>query len=124
MRLLANENFPREAVEALRNDGHDVAWVRTECAGISDKAVLEKAQHEGRIVVTLDKDFGELAFRSHLPATAGVILFRATPRSPGFVADLAVKALKTRSDWPGHFSVVQEHRVRMVPLRSPGHEKF
>ncbi len=46
VRLLANENFPREAVEALRNDGHDVAWVRTECSGISDRAVLGKAQQD------------------------------------------------------------------------------
>jgi predicted nuclease of predicted toxin-antitoxin system len=124
VRLLANENFPREAVEALRNDGHDVAWVRTECSGISDNAVLEKAEHEGRIVITLDKDFGELAFRSYLPVTAGVILFGVTPRSPGFLADLAVRALKTRSDWLGHFSVVQEHRVRMTPLRSHRHGEF
>ncbi len=79
MRLLANENFPLEAVEALRNDGHDVVWVRTECSGISDKAVLEKAQHESRIVITLDKDFGELAFRSHLPAAGGIICF-GSPR--------------------------------------------
>ena len=63
MRLLANENFPREAVEALRNDDHDVSWVRTECPGISDKEVLEKALRESRIVVTLDKDFGELSLK-------------------------------------------------------------
>jgi predicted nuclease of predicted toxin-antitoxin system len=118
VRLLANENFPRDAVEALRNDGHDVSWVRTECSGISDREVLAKAQQEGRIVVTLDKDFGELAFRSGMPASGGVILFRVTPISPEFVANLAVEALKTRSDWAGHFSVVQEHQIRMVPLRS------
>ncbi len=66
MRLLANENFPRDAVEALRNDGHDVSWVRTECPGISDREVLAKAQDDNRIVVTLDKDFGELALSIRL----------------------------------------------------------
>lgn len=48
MRLPANENFPRDAVEALRKDGHDVSWVRTECPGMSDREVLTKAQDENR----------------------------------------------------------------------------
>ena len=116
MKLLANENFPGEAVEALREDGHDVTWVRTEFPGASDRDVLAHAEAENRIVVTFDKDFGELAFGSGLRISCGVILFRITPRSPGFVANLAVKALRTRNDWAGHFSVVEEHRIRMIPL--------
>jgi predicted nuclease of predicted toxin-antitoxin system len=120
LRLLANENFPREAVEALRRNGHDVMWVRTDRPGISDTEVLSVARIENRIVVTFDKDFGELAFRTGLPSTEGVILFRVIPRSPGFIATLAVKALRARSDWAGHFSVVQENRVRMIPLPGIG----
>ena len=116
MKLLANENFPKEAVEALRKDGHDVIWVRTESPGISDRKVLAHAEAENRIVVTFDKDFGELAFRSGLRISCGVILFRITPRSPGLVANFAVKAFGARTDWAGHFSVVEEHRVRMIPL--------
>lgn len=117
MRILANENFPLEAVEALRNEGHDVMWVRSECPGISDKEVIARAQHENRILITFDKDFGELAFRSGLYPSGGVILFRVNLQSPGFVAAMAVKALKARSDWVGHFSVIQENRIRMVSLR-------
>lgn len=37
MRLLANESFPRVAVEALRAEGHDVAWIRTDSPGIPDE---------------------------------------------------------------------------------------
>ena len=40
MRFLANENFPRTAVDALRAALHDVAWIRTEAPGASDAAVL------------------------------------------------------------------------------------
>ena len=116
MKLLANEKFPGEAVEALRKDGHDVIWVRIEIPGASDREVLAHAEAENRIVVTFDKDFGELAFRSGLRISCGVILFRVTPRSPGFVANLAVKAFRTRNDWTGHFSVIEEHRIRMIPL--------
>ena len=63
MRLLANENFPRIAVEALRARGHDVAWVRTDIPGASDQDVIHRAVAENRVLVTFDKDFGELAFR-------------------------------------------------------------
>jgi predicted nuclease of predicted toxin-antitoxin system len=116
MRLLANENFPKEAVEALQGHGHDVVWVRTKCPGISDREVLSLAQSENRVLLTFDKDFGELAFRAGFPATSGVILFRVLPRSPGSVARVAVAALKNRLNWEGHFSVVTEDRIRMTPL--------
>jgi predicted nuclease of predicted toxin-antitoxin system len=76
MRLLANENFPGDAIAALRKAGHDVIWVRIDAPGISDPEVLAWAQAEDRILITFDKDFGELAFRAKLPATCGIIWFR------------------------------------------------
>jgi predicted nuclease of predicted toxin-antitoxin system len=123
MRLLANENFPGEAIEALRARGHDVAWVRTEAPGSSDRQVLERAMAEDRILVTFDKDFGELAFRAGLPASSGIVLFRIRMVSPSAVAARAVAVLENRSDWAGHFSVVSEDRVRMTLLPSDGEER-
>ena len=66
MRLLANENFPLDAVTALQENGYDVAWIREDARGSSDEQVLARAQQEDRILITFDKDFGELAFRSRL----------------------------------------------------------
>jgi len=66
MRILANENFPSEAVTALRKRKHDVAWIRIEAPGSSDQEVIARAGAEGRLIVSFDKDFGELAFRSKL----------------------------------------------------------
>ena len=60
MLFLANENSPGEAVEALRQEGHDVAWVRTDAPGAADQEVLKRAQKEVRGLLTFDKDFGEL----------------------------------------------------------------
>jgi predicted nuclease of predicted toxin-antitoxin system len=116
MRILANENFPGDAVTALRERGHDVAWVRSDAPGSSDAQVLARAQAEERILVTFDKDFGELAFRSRLPASSGVILFRVLMSSPSSVARIAVTALESRRDWAGHFAVVEDDRIRVVPL--------
>jgi len=116
MRLLANENFPLDAVEALRAGGHDVAWIREDSRGIPDDKVLLRAQEENRIVITFDKDFGELAFRSKLPSQSGVILFRITPKSSQYIAQVAVQALASQDNWAGHFSVIEDNRIRMTPL--------
>lgn len=116
MRLLANENFPLDAVEALREAGHDVAWIREDLRGMADDKILLRAQEENRIVVTFDKDFGELAFRSKLPSQSGVILFRIIPKSSQYVAQVAVQALASRDNWAGHFSVIEDNRIRMTSL--------
>ncbi len=116
MRILANENFPSKAVEALRAHGHDVLWVRTDSPGSPDSKVADRAAAEGRLLVTFDKDFGELAFRRGLFSPAGIILFRIKAPSPVHVAQVAVAVLEGRTDWAGHFSVIEEGRVRMTPL--------
>ena len=119
MRLLANENFPGLAITSLRLRGHDVLWIREDSPGISDRAVLSRATAEGRILITFDKDFGELVFRLGLNAPSGIILFRIPPNSPSSVAQTAVTVLESRTDWAGHFSVVDENRVRMKRLMPP-----
>ena len=119
MRLLANENFPGLAITALRLRGPDVLWIREDSPGISDHAVLSRATTEGRVLITFDKDFGELVFRLGLNAPSGIILFRIPPNSPSFVAQTAVTVLESRTDWAGHFSVVDENRVRMKRLMPP-----
>lgn len=116
MRFLADENFPGGAVAALRAAGQDVAWVRTDAPGSTDQAVLEQAVAEGRILVTFDKDFGELAWRFGLPAHCGVVLFRVSMPTATDVGKAITKVLTERSDWSAHFSVVEPGRVRMRPL--------
>jgi len=75
-RLLADEDVPGAVVAALRQQGHDVAWIAEDASGSPDPEVLARAQRENRVVVTFDKDFGELAFRRGLAASVGVVLFR------------------------------------------------
>ena len=116
MRLLADENFLGDAVASLRSHGNDVVWIRTDHPGIGDEEVLAIAQREGRVVMTFDKDFGELAFRCRLTASSGVILFRISTPSPEAAARLVSAAVMSRTDWEGHFSVVEDSRIRMTLL--------
>jgi len=85
MRILANENVPGEAVEALRSRGHDVMWVRTSAPGIEGRRVVHLVETEERVIVTFDKDFGKLVFRAKLPLYCGVILLRISGSDPNHV---------------------------------------
>jgi predicted nuclease of predicted toxin-antitoxin system len=116
MRLLANENIPGDAVRLLRTRGHDVSWVREDSPGATDLANLERAVSERRVLITLDKDFGDLVFRMGREASCGVVLFRIGLRAPMPVAEKIVEVLGSREDWTGHFSVADDRQLRMVLL--------
>lgn len=116
MRILANENLPAEAVEALRSAGHDVVWVRTEAPGSKDISILERGESEKRLILTFDKDFGELAYRLRMPASGGIILFRISTSSSTSVAQKIKAVPESRTDWMGHLSVVEDTQIRMRPI--------
>lgn len=115
MRLLANENVPGPLVGALVDAGCDVSWVRVLSPGIPDREVLARAVEEKRILLTFDKDFGDIARNSTLPSDCGVILVR-TPMPPPHEVTRLASAILSRSDWAGSFSVIEPGRVRSRPL--------
>ncbi len=73
MRFLANENIPLTSIQRLQAAGHDEVAVAQTALGSSDVQVLQQAAREQRMVLTFDRDYGELIFRYHLPAPSGVI---------------------------------------------------
>jgi len=119
MRLLAGENLPRPIVEFLRAGGNDVLWARTDCSGWKDPALLEIAESEGRIMLTLDKDFWQIALQRRVPLKhSGVVLFRAHPATWEYL-DPLVRAFvaATGRVWAGHISIIDRAGVQMVPAR-------
>ena len=116
MRLCANENIPEDCVIRLRQGGHDVLWIRETAPGSPDHDVLARAASEDRLLITFDKDFGELVFRRGAKASQGVVLFRISQPSAAAVAERVSNVLASRDDWPGHFSVVEEFAIRMRRL--------
>ena len=86
MKLLANENFPLSSVRILRDSGFDVIAIGQEFAGVLDREVLALAIEESRIIITFDRDYGELIFKKGYKPQAGVIYFRwidFQPKEPG-----------------------------------------
>ena len=81
-----------------------------------DPDVLTWAVREERILLTFDKDFGELARGSELPRTCGVVLLRLPMPRPGDVGQRLADLITARDDWAGSFSVIEPGRVRIRPL--------
>ncbi|MGA2594503.1 MAG: DUF5615 family PIN-like protein [Bryobacteraceae bacterium] len=122
MKVLADENFPRAAIEVLRKAGWDVISIAEQCPGVSDEEVASLCADRQRILLTFDKDFGELIFHRGLPAGSGVVLFRVTPDSPEEAAELALALVASQPDLHGSFCVVTRDRIRVRRLKpGPGY---
>ncbi len=76
MKFLLDENVEHRIATFLTTAGHNATTITDDYTpGMSDRAVLQQAVAEGRILITNDRDFGELIFKEQLPHT-GVIYFR------------------------------------------------
>lgn len=78
MRWLADECITVSLVRELRGAGHDVLYIAEFAASLSDMEVIALASQEERLLLTADKDFGELVFRRG-QAVPGLILLRIDP---------------------------------------------
>ena len=117
MKLLADEGVDSAIVTRLRSDGHDVVYVAELTPGITDDAVLEVANADGRILMTVDKDFGELVFRLRRVAF-GIFLVRLPGLPSTGRADAVAQVIDEHGDeMPGAFTVLSAGLVRIRPPR-------
>jgi hypothetical protein len=93
-----------------------VVWIAESSPGADDETVLVSALTDGRVLLTFDKDFGEMAFRQGKTAACGIVLFRPRIRSPAYVMAFVASVLTQAVSWDGNFSVAQEGKLRVVPL--------
>ena len=117
MKLFADENIAAQIVDQLRHLGHDVLYPPETGLSADDDIWLDKARTEQRILVTDDKDFGELVFRRKLPS-AGVVLLRITPPTAARPTAVAPIKMETELSYPpASFVVVTEHKIRVRSVR-------
>ena len=113
MNLLADENVDRQIVERLRQDGHQVLYIAEMAPSVSDGVVLEKANQQNAVLITADKDFGELVYRQGL-IHAGVVLLRLASLSPMKKADVISVVLLDRGlEIQDAFAVDSPQNVRI-----------
>lgn len=81
MKFIVDENTGPSVARWLANKGYDIFSVYDSSPGLSDEAILAKAFAENFIIITCDKDFGELVYKQQLPHR-GVILLRLNDETP------------------------------------------
>jgi predicted nuclease of predicted toxin-antitoxin system len=113
MRFLADENVANRIVKWLRDQGNDVLCAAEEKSGRRDPDWLRRAEAEGRLIITSDKDFGDLVFRDGL-SSHGVILIRLEKLS----MEARLKRLElawsvVEANPHGCFIVISPRRVRV-----------
>ncbi len=116
MKFLADECCDAGLVTSLRDSGHDVLYVAEQKAGSPDDEVLLNAYNEGRILLTEDKDFGDLAYRLRKPSV-GIVLIRIDVKE----RHMKWHRMKTlienyENRLHGHFVVIQSNKFRFRPL--------
>jgi predicted nuclease of predicted toxin-antitoxin system len=113
MILLADESIDRQIVDRLRQDGHTVHYVAEMKPGIPDDEVLGLANREAVVLLTADKDFGELVFRQRQLAS-GVILVRLAGVMPLRKAEIVSSAISQHHAELLHsFSVIAPGAMRI-----------
>ena len=116
MLFLADENCDAAVVRALREAGHSVKAIAETARGATDRVVLATALLERRVLLTEDKDFGELVFAARVPAI-GVILMRYPSAARSALPQAVVDAVTDhQTDIPGAFLVIQASGVRVSRL--------
>ena len=115
MIFVADESVDHPIVKRLRKEGYIISAVVEMEPGISDEAVLETANQEGSILLTADKDFGELIFRDNR-YSFGIVLIRLSGLTADDKADVVITAIKQHMDeFAGAFTVISSNSVRIRP---------
>jgi predicted nuclease of predicted toxin-antitoxin system len=114
MRFLVDECTGPAVAEWLRLQNHDVISVYDEIRGADDRDVIQKAYEQDRILITNDKDFGELVFREKKPHKGIILLRLEDERTANKISVLKHLLEKYEKYIPGSFIVVTETNVRIT----------
>jgi predicted nuclease of predicted toxin-antitoxin system len=114
VKFLADENIPALSIQRLRAKDIDVVTAFELFPSASDEKILKYSFENQRILITFDKDFGELVFRKK-KESFGVILLRFVPVTADVISDKLLKLLTTTTlDLENHFTVVEEDKIRQI----------
>lgn len=113
MKWVADENIDRQIVATLRAQGHDVVYIAEIDPAAGDPEVLRLATATSALLLTADKDFGDIVYRLK-QATDGVVLLRLHGMDPDDKADILSRVVEEHGDeLRGAFTVVTEDKVRI-----------
>lgn len=115
MNLLADESVDQPIVIRLREEGHTVLAIVEMRPGIPDEAVLGTANEQGMVLLTGDKDFGEMVFRDRQYAF-GIVLIRLAGLASVAKAEVVAAAVRDHASELAHaFTTISSKNVRIRP---------
>jgi predicted nuclease of predicted toxin-antitoxin system len=113
MRLLANENIPLPSTCLLRQAGYDITAITEDSPGIPDTMVLGLAADAQRIILTFDRDYGELIYRKRLRLPGGLIYLRFQPQTPTEPAEILMNLFQSGNfEFEQRFAVISRDQIR------------
>ena len=115
MQFLADENFPIDSVIYLRQSGHKVDSIQETSPALGDSDVLYRAVSSESILLTFDRDFGDLIFNHHLPPPRGIIYFRFDLLSSEEPAIMLLDLMGT-IPFEGYITVITRGNLRQREL--------
>lgn len=117
MKFLADENFSLPSVHLLRRAGYDVLAIAEVAPSSKDPIILARAVSEERVILTFDRDYGELIYGEKQPAPVGVVYFRFAPTSPLEPGEILIELIENDKSFVGYFTVIARRliRQRMLP---------
>ena len=118
MIFVADENIEFYVVSALRKIGYEVEYIAEMAAGATDSNILQNAYLENKVLLTHDKDFGDLVFRDKM-SHSGIVLVRLKDTMPitekiKIVCNAFQQHMK---QFQNAFSVIDENFVRIRAAR-------
>lgn len=113
LRLLLDENVGRSVVQSLISNGYDAVSAVEIGFGMPDADILRLALQEKRVLITLDKDFGQMIYQSRAEH-CGVVLLRLQKESSENVGSVLLNFLNSyNGDIIDKFIVVTEDKIRV-----------
>ena len=116
MNLVADESLDFPIIKALRKEGHSVYSVLEDNQGADDDIVLKLARQKNCILITTDKDFGELVFRLK-NLSSGIILLRMAGLSIQEKIQIVIPAIQIHEkEFSNAFTVITKPSIRIRKL--------
>ncbi len=116
MKFIADENIPLKVVKRLKEENINIDSITSVQPGLKDEEIGRISEREKVVIITFDKDFGEIVFRKSLKPF-GVILLRIPPKSVDYIFEfLKWLLIESKIEFEGKLVVVRENKIREVRI--------
>lgn len=118
LKFIADVNIEKPLIAFLLGTAYDIKWIPDYNCELTDHELLKMANAEKRILLTNDKDFGELIFLQG-KVSSGIVLFRVKGQSVDRKVELLGNLLRDHADKLfKNFVIITEKKVRVIPLEN------